>query len=74
MTTRRRVRRGFRFNVKVRATNIENDASISKKKMFLWKHRSKQDGAQAVDENSPVVETLLLSSLSKIDLDNLGIG
>ena len=73
MTTRHRVRLGLRFNAEVRATT-EKDASIPKEKMFLRKHRTDQSEAQAVDENSSVVETLLLSSLSRIDLGNLGIG
>ncbi len=40
----------------------------------MREHRSDQGEAQAVDENSSVVETLLLSSLPRIDLGNLGIG
>ena len=73
MTTRHRVRLGFRFNAEARATT-EKDASIPKEKMSMWKYRSDQGGAQAVDENSSVVTALLLSSLSRIDLGNLGIG
>jgi hypothetical protein len=73
MTTRRRVRRSIRFNTEVRETT-EKDASIPKEKMSMWKYRSDQGGAQAVDENSSVVTALLLSSLSRIDLGNLVIG
>ena len=38
--------------------------------MFLWKHWSDQGEDKAVDENSTMVKTLLLSSLSIIDLGN----
>jgi len=41
--------------------------------MFLWKYWSDQGEAQAVDENSTMVETLLLSSLPRVDLGNSGI-
>ena len=41
--------------------------------MLLREHRSDQSEAQEVDENSPLGETLLLSSLQRIDLGSFGI-
>ena len=40
----------------------------------MWGHRIDQVEAQGMDEDGLLVETLLLSSLPKIDLGNFGIG
>ena len=39
----------------------------------MWRHRIDQVEAQGMDENSPLVETLFLSSLQKIGLGNLEV-
>ena len=39
----------------------------------MWRHRIDQVEAQGMDENGSLVETLFLSSLQKIGLDNLGV-